>query len=173
LHANQPTPRQPTIVGLAIILREHSRPATIPLKTGGRTPLAAEVLITKRKPDAPCPGAWEFPGGKAYTGEHPRHTAAREAREEVGLTVTPVRQLPVLTHTYPHARVELHPWLCLAPSHAEPIPLDVADVRWVAAVELPVPGFLEGNTQIIAALRDDLAARGPLSAASSPPAAKP
>jgi len=42
------------------------------------------VLLVKRK-DAPARGAWWVPGGRVWKGEMLRETAARKAREEVGI----------------------------------------------------------------------------------------
>lgn len=42
------------------------------------------VLLVKRK-DAPARGQWWVPGGRVWKGEAMRETAARKAREEVGL----------------------------------------------------------------------------------------
>lgn len=42
------------------------------------------VLLVKRK-DAPAKGQWWLPGGRVIKGEMMRETAARKAREEVGL----------------------------------------------------------------------------------------
>jgi colanic acid biosynthesis protein WcaH len=42
------------------------------------------VLLVKRK-DAPAQGQWWVPGGRVTKGEMMRETAARKAREEVGI----------------------------------------------------------------------------------------
>ena len=42
------------------------------------------VLLVKRK-DAPARGEWWVPGGRVWKGEMLRETAARKAREEVGI----------------------------------------------------------------------------------------
>ena len=42
------------------------------------------VLLVKRK-DAPARGQWWLPGGRIWKGETMRATAARKAREEVGI----------------------------------------------------------------------------------------
>jgi colanic acid biosynthesis protein WcaH len=42
------------------------------------------VLLVKRK-DAPARGEWWVPGGRVLKGEMMRETAARKAREEVGI----------------------------------------------------------------------------------------
>jgi 8-oxo-dGTP diphosphatase len=50
------------------------------------------VLVIKRKiPDGSL--VWQFPGGKIEKGESPEQAAVREAREEVGLVVEPLKSL--------------------------------------------------------------------------------
>ncbi|MGW1278917.1 NUDIX hydrolase [Streptomyces tsukubensis] len=45
------------------------------------------LLVRRREPEGRL--RWRFPGGKAKPGETPDTTAARETREETGLTVVP------------------------------------------------------------------------------------
>ncbi|MFE0421006.1 NUDIX hydrolase [Streptomyces sp. NPDC058953] len=45
------------------------------------------LLVRRREPEGRL--LWQFPGGKAEPGETPDTTAARETREETGLTVVP------------------------------------------------------------------------------------
>lgn len=49
--------------------------------TGGR------VLVTKRHPDKSWGGRWEYTGGSVLAGEEPLAGAARELREETGISV--------------------------------------------------------------------------------------
>lgn len=59
------------------------------------------VLITKRHPDKPWGGFWEYTGGSVVKGETPLQGALRELREETGLIV-PVRDmLPAHQDTRP------------------------------------------------------------------------
>lgn len=48
---------------------------------------ADQILLTRRAPDQPEPGYWEFPGGKVETGETPAEALRREIREELGVEV--------------------------------------------------------------------------------------
>jgi 8-oxo-dGTP diphosphatase len=50
------------------------------------------VLLVHRRADDGAP-SWVLPGGKLEAGEEPGEAAAREALEETGLTVRPVRIL--------------------------------------------------------------------------------
>ena len=49
-----------------------------------------KILFVRRKREwhAEAHNKWEFPGGKVDFGEHPRHTAVRETKEESGYDVT-------------------------------------------------------------------------------------
>ncbi len=126
------------------------------------------VLISKRPPGVARSGWCEFPGWKIEPGESAQAAAVREAAEEVGLDVLPVGELPQVVHSYDHATVRLTPCLCIVrgavgpdadrrggPSDptARPAEVEVAGVRWLSVDALPVPRFLEGNEEIIRALR--------------------
>lgn len=52
-----------------------------------------KVLIIQRSDDDAMPGIWEFPGGALEFGESLEDAAAREIKEETGLTVTVGRLL--------------------------------------------------------------------------------
>ena len=57
------------------------------------------VLLVREVVD----GRWSLPGGWADVGESPAEVAAREVREEAGLTVRPVRLLALLDkQRHPH-----------------------------------------------------------------------
>ena len=59
-----------------------------------------EILLVKEKIDS---GRWSLPGGWADVGYTPFEVAAKEALEETGLVVTPVRLLALFDkRMYPH-----------------------------------------------------------------------
>jgi len=68
-------------------------------------------LIQQRLPSAPCPGQWEFPGGKIESGEQPRFALNRELEEELGIDVRSSKLLLVHNQDYNHAQVQLHVFL--------------------------------------------------------------
>jgi A/G-specific adenine glycosylase len=47
------------------------------------------ILVARRPEHGLLAGLWEFPGGKIRAGETPRECAARELREELGVTIAP------------------------------------------------------------------------------------
>lgn len=59
------------------------------------------VLVTKRHPDKPWGGYWEYTGGSILKGETPVQGALRELREETGIAVSPEALRPVYTDARP------------------------------------------------------------------------
>ncbi|HSU73196.1 MAG TPA: NUDIX hydrolase [Candidatus Binatia bacterium] len=51
-----------------------------------------KILLARRSAKAQhYPGYWGCPGGRAEAGETPEQTVARELKEELGVTFTPMR----------------------------------------------------------------------------------
>lgn len=107
--------------------------------------------MTRRPGEIVLGGSWEFPGGKIETGETPQQAVMREILEEVGIHVQPVASLTTVEHTYDHAHVHLHPWLCRHVS-AEPKNLQVSDHQWVTIDKLAAITFPPANGPILDAL---------------------
>jgi len=116
------------------------------------------VLITQRRADQALPLQWEFPGGKVEPGEAPVAALARELAEELGVRVTVGRIWDVLFHAYPDFDLVMLVYACRLAPGSEPRAVEVADLAWVAADELP------GAWDILPADRplvERLAAEGP------------
>ncbi len=109
------------------------------------------VLVSRRADSAAVlAGYWEFPGGKLERDESITDAVRREAREELGIAIEPVRPLAPIEHGYPHGRVRLEPWVCrLLHGSAPPRAVQVAEVRWVTASELLALRFPEANGGLI------------------------
>ena len=105
-------------------------------------------LIGTRGPDGPLFGYAEFPGGKCLPDESPEACAVRECLEETHLAITVDRLLLRQEHTYPHATVDLHFYLC----HPTEV-VSVRDVhdgfRWIPAIELPRLKLPEANAPVV------------------------
>ena len=112
---------------------------------------SVQVLITRRPHDTVLGGAWEFPGGKIEPGETPSQAVVRELMEEVGIQVEPVKDLTVVEHTYEHAHVHLHPWLCRN-VNGDPKNMQVLDHKWVVLEKLIDVTFPPANALILAEL---------------------
>lgn len=118
-------------------------------------------LIRRRPPlpGSPMPGVWEFPGGKCEPGESPAEAAARECREETGLSVRVVGLRQFRTHRYPHGMVELHYYDCETDDPAAE-PAAGTGFLWVEAGRLPELTFPEANAPILRALAEEDRRRG-------------
>src|SRR5258708_6068727 len=120
----------PIDVAIAIVLRD------------------SKLLITRRKPERPLAGYWEFPGGKREGAETIEDCLARELREELAIRATPVLSFSPINHTYPHAQVCLHPFLCIYQS-GEPRAIDSDEVKWISPDQLRQFKFPEANGSLL------------------------
>src|SRR4051812_30112660 len=95
----------------------------------------SKILIARRKKNDSFGGFWEFPGGKCEIGESTSDCVRREIREELGIEVTPLRELPPIQFEYPKTLVTLVPFICRHDS-GEPLALCASEVRWVELASL-------------------------------------
>jgi len=95
------------------------------------------ILITQRRADQALPLQWEFPGAKVEPGESPVDALVRELREELGAAVVVGRVWDVLFHAYPAFDLVMLVYTCRLAPGAVPRAVEVADLAWVAADELP------------------------------------
>jgi len=109
------------------------------------------ALIAKRLDNAHLAGFWEFPGGKIETGESSEEAAVREAFEETGLKVTPIKKLTPVSYDYEDRRIHLNSHLCVSDS-LNAKALASSEIKWVSLAELSNIGFPEVNFRIISEL---------------------
>ena len=114
------------------------------------------ILITQRRADQALPLQWEFPGGKVEPGEAPVAALVRELVEEIGVTVEVGRIWEVLFHPYPAFDLVMLVYMCRIAA-GEPRAVEVADLRWVAAPDLPAWDILPADRPLV----DRLVAEGP------------
>jgi len=106
-----------------------------------------EWLVAQRLPAATFGGCWEWPGGKVEPSETSAEAAARELREEVGVSVAALDLRPVGTplHAGP---ITLELFWTMAPRDAAPRAISCAQVRWVPASELASLTFPPANAPL-------------------------
>jgi 8-oxo-dGTP diphosphatase len=109
------------------------------------------LLIARRPEGVHLGGLWEFPGGKAESGETPEECLLRELQEELGIEATVTGRREAIQFTYPDRTVRLHPIDCRWLS-GEPHPTGCEDPRWVLPAELPSYEFPPANAALLASL---------------------
>jgi len=122
-------------------------------------------LMLVRRAFEPWRGAWDIPGGFCGPREHPADAAAREVREETGLTVRVGSVLGMWIDTYapegPEAdKVTLNIYfhaVAEGPAEARIDPNEVAEIGWFAPDELPADVAFPGHIPaVLRAWRESL-----------------
>ena len=122
------------------------------------------VLLVKRAHD-PWRDHWDVPGGFCGPGEHPRDAAARELREETGLTAQVGSILGIWMDTYAAEGRDLDKSTLNVYYHAtvdstaqtQADPNEVAEIGWFAPEALPEPLAFPGHVPaVLDAWRDSL-----------------
>ena len=115
------------------------------------------VLISRRKPDQPLGGYWEFPGGKMEPGESPTAALVRELDEELGAAVEVGPIWDVLHHAYPGFDLLMLVYRCRLAPGAVARAIEVADLAWCLPHELRGYDVLPADAPLV----DRLIAEGP------------
>lgn len=110
---------------------------------------AGRMLVIRRSRSVVAPLTYCFPGGGIDADESEEDALVREFREELGLTVRPVRRLWECVTAW---KVELAWWLGELESDAVPVPnpAEVESVHWLTPAEmLQLPGLLDSNREFL------------------------
>jgi 8-oxo-dGTP diphosphatase len=109
-------------------------------------------LMIRRSRHVPLPRRVCFPGGGINVGETQAAACVREAREELGITVKPVKG--VWECEFGKGPIRIFGWVAeLEPGSMQPDPLEVEEVLWLSRAEaLAHPDGLETNGAFIEAL---------------------
>jgi 8-oxo-dGTP diphosphatase len=107
-----------------------------------------KVLITRRLPDKPQGGLWEFPGGKLHGGESPQEALRRELLEELALQIGVGGILEVAYYRYDWGPVLILAYNChiLGGSIRN---LEVAEHRWVPPEQIDSFDMLPADWPIV------------------------
>jgi 8-oxo-dGTP diphosphatase len=111
------------------------------------------LLIGQRRRGDTSPLKWEFPGGKARSGETFEQALSRELREELGVTLVKSVEIASVRHQYANTPEELQIHF-FAAQYAEPdvSPRVFEQIAWVLPRELSAYDFLMANRELIANL---------------------
>ncbi len=104
-------------------------------------------LLTQRLEGTHLEGHWEFPGGKAESGESLQACLARELREELDVAATVGAEMFRTRHAYADCLVEIHFFACAI--HGTPAPVLGQQMRWVPRAELKALSFPDADAAFI------------------------
>jgi len=111
------------------------------------------MLVIRRSQTVVAPGAICFPGGGIEPKESEEEAIVREFREEVGVTVRPVRRIWRCVTPW---KVQLAWWSAEMQPDAVPVPnpAEVAAVEWLTVDEMAQsPDLLESNREFLELVR--------------------
>ncbi|QDT45060.1 CTP pyrophosphohydrolase [Gimesia alba] len=109
-----------------------------------------QFLIGVRPAGVALAGFHEFPGGKCQPEESTEACAVRECKEETGLEVIAINELLYEEHSYDHADVKLHFWLCRpAQLPSDLTTCNLQGFHWFPVESLPELQFPEANARLI------------------------
>jgi mutator protein MutT len=108
------------------------------------------VLAAQRSAVMSLPLKWEFPGGKLEANESAEECLQRELVEEMGVTITVGRPLPLHTHSYDTFTVTLYPFICTIASDTISLH-EHAAIAWLPPHELHTLDWLEADRPVLEA----------------------
>ncbi len=93
------------------------------------------MLVIRRSRHVVAPLVYCFPGGGIENGESEEEALVRECREEIGVTLNPIRRLWECTTAW---KVQLAWWLAEIAPDAQPAanPREVESIHWFTPLEM-------------------------------------
>ncbi len=108
-----------------------------------------KILACQRSPERSLAGKWEFPGGKIEPGESAEVALKREILEELEVTISILKPLPVVKHKYPDIEIALSPFLCEIIGSEAPNAIEHSQIRWVNLAEADEIDWAEADIPIL------------------------
>lgn len=121
-------------------------------------------MLLVRRANEPLKGEWSLPGGAVECGETLQIAAAREVREETGLTVEvgPIVDVIDRIRVDPEGRVRYHyvlvDFVCRPRGGVLACASDAAEVAWAGVKDLPQFGLTQTTMSVIEKAIDRLRA---------------
>jgi 8-oxo-dGTP diphosphatase len=124
--------------------QQHEQPkpmvgVSVLIKNGDR------ILLEKRSKD-PMKGAWKAPGGHMEFGETPEQTAAREVKEELGITLRDLKFRTITNDVFEADQKHyVTIWMEAFIASGEPelkAPYEESEIGWFTWDALPQPLYL-------------------------------
>lgn len=108
-----------------------------------------KILCAQRSEKMKLPLKWEFPGGKIEANESPEACLKREIREELGIEIDILEQLPSFKHRYSvNLSVELFPFRCKT-LRKEIHLTEHKQIKWLSLEELKDLDWAEADVPIV------------------------
>lgn len=93
------------------------------------------LLIVQRPASGLLASLWKLPGGFIKSGEDTGNSLRCSVKEELGISIRPVKHLASVNHTYTHFRITLQAYECLL-LKGTPKPIGCQNWRWVSLADL-------------------------------------
>ncbi|QED38637.1 (deoxy)nucleoside triphosphate pyrophosphohydrolase [Antarcticibacterium arcticum] len=107
-----------------------------------------KVLCAQRSESMMHPLKWEFPGGKVEGDEDLETCLKREIKEELGVEIAILEQLPSNFHIYSNLRLELIPFRCSLQTFEIDL-LEHSQILWLPINELKDLDWAEADVPIV------------------------
>ena len=108
-----------------------------------------KILCAQRSETMKLPLKWEFPGGKIEENESLEACLKREIREELGIEINILEQLPSFKHRYSaNFSIELFPFRCNLLSHEIHL-TEHKQIKWLSLEELKDLDWAEADVTIV------------------------